>query len=125
MTCDEDEVCLLDVLDPVEKQLPEGIDALGDEAFTFKCNLLDLGTVATRFGPVFDGCGGSIGEAYRCTRRLAKHLLNDGSREEAVHTDSDGFLNPWRCWVDVQMRHWRLVSEEVLTYLLPEIWLLD
>jgi hypothetical protein len=35
VACDEDEVGLLDVVDPVEEEFPERVDALGDEAFAF------------------------------------------------------------------------------------------
>lgn len=63
MTSNEDEISLLDVVNPIEQELPQGIYALCNSSLALKCNLLNLRRVTTRRRPIFDGGRSSVGKA--------------------------------------------------------------
>ncbi|KAJ6441589.1 hypothetical protein O9K51_05140 [Purpureocillium lavendulum] len=77
---DEDEVCAANVLDPVEQQLPEVVDAVADAALALERHLFDLAdgavAVAVRLGPPPDRVGGQVRRG-----------------EEAVDADGDGLAD--------------------------------
>lgn len=125
MTCDQYEICLLDVLDPIQKQFPQCVDTFCDEAFSFKRNLLNLGSVPTRFCPVLDGCGCSVCESDRGACWLSENFLDDWSGEEAMDANGNGFLDSRRCWIDMQVRHGIFTTKEISPNLLPKVRLLD
>lgn len=120
----EDEVCFADRIDVVEEKRPECFDAVRDEAFAFQGDIRDLGLVAAVLTPRFDRCSGGSGEPYRCAFGLADDFAKYRRGEEAVDTDGDCFPYSRRCGVDVKMWLWRLVTQEVLTHLLPKRGLL-
>jgi hypothetical protein len=95
VTGDENEICLTEVGEPIEHQFPESRYAVGNEAFTFQSDCLDVarGLGLVSLYPIADCSRSVVGEANRSSCGLTEDLLYQWSRKVTMYTDSDGILD--------------------------------